>query len=287
MINRLLFPLKQLFTLSFFDSRLAALTKGKSMDNLFVKLLPSNLQYSKNDVRLTEVNGVKYQLYLNQWMEYALYFGIQTEDKAALYKLIKPDFHVIDVGVNFGETLLNIAKLTGANGHVIGFEPMPAIFKKCQDNMKLNTFANITLEPFALSDVEATVQITDPLNGNSGGTYISSAFTNSSLQVQAITLDDYLNRHSINKIDLIKIDVEGYELHVLQGAKQTLLKHKPVLYIELCDAHLKRAGNSSLALIVFLQALNYGIKKADTGETITSLNMQQYQWIDICCTPHA
>lgn len=287
MFNRLLFPLKQLCTNAFIDTKLAALTQGKSMDNIFVKLLPSNLQYSKNETRIKDVNDVKFKLHLNEWMEYALYFGIRTEDKTSLYKCVNPGQTIFDIGVNFGETILNFAKITGATGKVIGFEPMPSIYQKCLSNISLNHFHNIILEPLAVSDCNAMVGINDPLNGNSGGSYVTEHISNKSVQVQAVTLDNYMNERLISKIDLIKIDVEGYELHVLRGAKQTLLKHKPLLYIELCDAHLKRAGSSSLALIVFLQALNYVIKKADTGETITSLNMNQYQWIDILCTPHS
>jgi FkbM family methyltransferase len=265
---------------------ISKLTQNKDINNTYVKCLPSNLDYKSDAVRRKNINTITYDLHLNQWMEYALYFGIKNEDKAWLYKAIKPGFTIIDVGVNFGETLLNFAMLTGENGSVFGFEPMPYIFEKCKHNLKLNNFKNIVLENYALSDTKEVLAVTDPLNGNSGGTYVSKniAEHNQKLTISATTLDEYVIENGIGKIDFIKIDVEGYETNVIKGAIETIEKFKPLLWIEICDENLKRAHSSSTALIKLIKDLGYTIKKSDSDLLITEENIKDFQLIDVFCS---
>lgn len=279
------YKIKAIFKYWPFESIIALLTKNKDINNLFVKLLPSNLDYPKDATRRRNINGINYDLYLNQWMEYALFFGIKNEDKTMLYKKVKPGFVILDIGVNFGETLLNFAKLTGKNGKVYGFEPMPAIFKKCLNNVSLNTFNNIILENFALSETNENLVVNDPLNGNSGGTYVSKLSTNNANQITitSVTLDGYVLQNGIAQIDFIKIDVEGYETYVIKGAIETIKKFRPLLYIEVCDENLKRAGSSSVALIKLLKSLNYVIMKPDNELLITEDNIKDFNLIDVFC----
>ncbi|MEO8149871.1 MAG: FkbM family methyltransferase [Bacteroidia bacterium] len=275
--------IKKIFTLPALDRTLSHFTQKKDIDNFLVKLLPSNLDYKSNAVRRKNINGITYDLYLSQWMEYALYFGIAAEDKNALYQLVKPGMTIIDVGVNFGETLLNFSKFTGSNGQVYGFEPMPYIYQKCLHNISLNQFKNITLENLALSDQTEKLIINDPMNGNSGGTFVSRNPNPNpgKITINALTLDQYVSQHQIKNMHLIKIDVEGFETNVLRGAMQTLTNFKPILYIELSDQNLKRAGSSSIELIKLLQQHQYDISEAETQQPITPQNLSNYLHTDI------
>lgn len=279
------FKFKAIFKYWPFESIIALLTKNKDINNLFVRLLPSNLNYPKDATRRIKINGINYELYLNQWMEYALFFGIKNEDKTMLYEKVKPGFIVLDIGVNFGETLLNFAKLTGENGKVYGFEPMPAIYKKCLNNVSLNSFKNIALENFALSDTNEILVVNDPLNGNSGGTYVSKLSSDNANQItiNSVTLDAYVLQNGINHIDFIKIDVEGYETNVVKGAIETIKKFKPFIYVEVCDENLKRAGSSSMELITLLKNLNYTFKKSDNDLLINEENIMDFKLIDVFC----
>lgn len=280
------YKVKAIFKYWPFEPVIALLTKNRDINNLFVKLLPSNLDYPKAATRRRNINGINYELYLNQWMEYALFFGIKNEDKTVLYKKVKPGFVILDIGVNFGETLLNFAKLTGENGKVYGFEPMPAIYKKCLNNVSLNTFKNIVLENFALSDTNENLVVNDPLNGNSGGTYVSklSSDNTNQITINSVTLDDYVLQNGIDQIDFIKIDVEGYETNVVKGAIETIKKFRPLLYIEVCDENLKRSGSSSKELIQLLKNLNYTVKKSDTELLINEENIMDFKLIDVFCS---
>ena len=277
---------KKIFMQRPFENLIAHLTKNKDINNLFVKCLPSNLDYKPNTFRRKKIDSITYDLHLNQWMEYALFFGIKNEDKTALYNYIKPGYAIIDVGVNFGETLLNFAKLTGNSGMVYGFEPMPFSYDKCLKNVSLNNFKNIVIENMALSNTSENLVIIDPLNGNSGGTYVSrwKADDIGQIIIASIRLDEYVLQKGILKIDFVKIDVEGYETNVINGALETIKKYRPLLYIEICDENLKRAGSSSVNLIQLLKSLNYSIKKSDSELLITENNIADYKLIDVFCT---
>lgn len=276
---------KKLLTPEIIDRCLAQLSKGKTFDNFFVKLLPSNLDYKKDAIRRKNIDGITYDLYLNQWMEYALYFGIANENKKPLYDLIKPGLRVIDVGVNFGETLLNFAQLLGVDGKVYGFEPMPYIYEKCLHNVSLNKFENIIIENAALSDNNENLIINDPANGNSGGTFVSKADVNrlSEIVIKVATLDEYIAENEIKKVDVIKIDVEGFETNVIKGALKTLRRDKPAMFIEVCDENLKRGNSSAIELIQLLEALDYKLTQPLTGMKITSGNINEFSHTDVLC----
>ncbi len=277
---------KSVFMVSPFENWLSYFTRNKDIHNFFVKLLPSNLDYKSDEIRRKTVDGITYDLQLNQWMEYALFFGIKNEDKTPLYKTIQPGFLVIDIGVNFGETLLNFAKLTGSLGSVYGFEPMPFIYTKCKHNASLNNFKNIVIENRALSNSSEKLVINDPLNGNSGGTFVSKITSSSDnkITINATTLDDYANEKKFSKIDFIKIDVEGYESNVLLGALNVIKKFKPILYIEICDENLKRAGSSAIKLMELLLHYKYEVRKSDNGVLLDSNSINQYKHLDVLCT---
>ena len=132
------------------------LTNNKGYDNFFVKCIPQNYQYSKFSVRKVKRDGIWYELDLSEYMEWVIYYGLNVENRGDLYCLVKSDMVLFDVGSNVGETLLNFAKLTGENGKVYGFEPVPYSFNKCSNNISLNRFNNVSVSQIALSNKEET-----------------------------------------------------------------------------------------------------------------------------------
>ena len=87
------------------------------------------------------------------------------------------------------------------------------------------------------------------------------------------TVDDYCKENGIVKVDLVKIDTEGYELRVLKGATRLLQDSKPTLYIEVNDDNLREQGDSALAIIEFLSSLGYDrIFNTYTGEIVSANN---------------
>jgi hypothetical protein len=100
---------------------------------------------------------------------------------------------------------------------------------------------------------------------NSGGNRIINTNTTSDssgeVEITITTMDDFFEiNHPLNsKIDLVKVDIEGYEYEWLLGAEKTLSKYKPTLFIELDDNNLKQQNSSALLLVVKLKEFGYTI----------------------------
>jgi FkbM family methyltransferase len=161
---------------------------------------------------------------------------------------LKPNARtIIDIGANIGTNTIEYA--TWAD-KVISFEPTPELYKCMLKNIKLNETNDdtykwdkqggsmnrkATIETYecALGETNKTVFL-KTFENNKGKNYISTE----GIPVQVNTLDQY----NFTDVDVIKIDVEGYELFVLQGAEKTIMKYKPVIQTELHQGLFKRQG---------------------------------------------
>jgi FkbM family methyltransferase len=260
------------------DRALPFLTSGKGYTNFFVKCIPQNYQYPPRTFRKVVRHGVGYNLDISEYMEWVIYFDLNVEHRNELYPLIKPGFVIFDVGTNIGETLMSFAHLVGKGGFVYGFEPVPFTYAKCMDNLALNSFSNVKVENIALSD-RAEKLFFDPLTyNNSGGIYMRKDADQEGGMVEAITLDEFVERNSITRLDFLKIDVEGFELNVLKGAVNSCKKFRPVLFIEVNSLNLSRQGVTSKDLINLIVSYGYHIHKVDEKE-MDSTGLEHYDII--------
>jgi len=133
----------------------------------------------------------------------------------------------VDVGANLGTTVLPLAKAVGTTGQVIAFEPQPLMAQCLQTSLTLNEYFNVRVISSALADRPGWARIPAP-QVTQGGNYGAMALGSEGLQVPVMRLDDF----EISSCALLKIDVEGFEWSVVQGAQQQLLRHRPVLYLE-------------------------------------------------------
>ena len=223
---------KEIFKLPVLESLLARLTFNKNPTQLIARLPPLYRSYPKKSIRIVERNGIHYELDISDYMEWLVFYGILAEPRHALYQLLNDLDIVFDVGANIGEVTFNMAKRVGSSGQVHSFEPEPFIFSKISKNLSLNSLNNIYLNNFALGDKIEELFIKAPVENNRGGTRIQSDKTKGE-KINVSTIDLYVRESGVTKLDLIKIDVEGFELRVLIGAKEALQKFKPTLSIEL------------------------------------------------------
>ena len=163
---------------------------------------------------------------------------------------------VLDIGANIGCHTLRFAKLVGPEGRVIAFEPMEWAFSKLKRNVELNNFS-IILEKAGLSNETKTEQICFKSSWPVDHKPIPEAQMEN--LVQLTTLDDYLKGKQFKNIDMIKIDVDGYEFKVLRGAAETLKTYKPVIIMEAVARTLKRwkGGGNIEDMLLYVQGFGY------------------------------
>jgi FkbM family methyltransferase len=165
-----------------------------------------------------------------EWM--GLY---ELRKQRALRRLVAPGMTVCDIGANAGFYTLGLARLVGEHGRVLAFEPLPRNLAKIREHLSLNRVTNVTLSNCALSNVTAALQFSE---GDSDFTGRISAEAGD-LEVQAIRLDQFLAERSLSDPALLKIDVEGAEARVLQGAKELMLRAHPIIVLALHGAGQK------------------------------------------------
>ena len=143
------------------------------------------------------------------------------------------DGTVLDVGANIGISTLAFAHIA-SKGRVIAFEPSSRNFTLLLSNIEANGLTNVSAVKAALSNVESTVTLLEDPEFMAGNRMNAEAGASSgeSEDVEAVTLDAEVSRHRLQRIDLIKIDVEGHERQVLEGASSTLEKFRPPCVIE-------------------------------------------------------
>ena len=146
----------------------------------------------------------------------------------ALERLLQPGMTALDVGANLGEIALHMAARVGPTGQVHAFEPVPAVFTRLQQHITRNGLENILHpHPIALSDQTGQTEIAfaDPSADNQGLASITNLTEKAGplrTTIPTMTLDDFVAQHQIQRIDLIKIDIQGAEPRFLTGAEKTL-----------------------------------------------------------------
>lgn len=166
----------------------------------------------------------------------------------------------IDVGAQAGLYTLCAKYFPHVEFHA--FEPFKPNFHLLQKNINLNALSNVVLYDVALSneDSTSTLQICKSHNGLHTMGKVPQRFSDvSSIEVTTRTLDNLFSGDK--KISYIKIDTEGWEYFILNGAVQVLKKWKPILQLEVCDTNLAQCGLQRSTLFSFLDKLGYRLDR--------------------------
>lgn len=131
---------------------------------------------------------------------------------------------VVDVGFHFGE-FADAVLAARPSARIIGFEPAASIRRAYEDRHPLQD-DRITLEPTAVSDREGEFVFHDDASAQNSLAVIPFTERTVTYAVQTTTIDAYAARHGIRHIDMLKIDVEGYDLHVLEGSGRLLAEQE-------------------------------------------------------------
>lgn len=156
----------------------------------------------------------------------------------ALQSVVAADSICFDVGANIGLYSLGLSQLA-PRGRVYAFEPSAGAFHWLRHNLDANGVANVEAVRHAVGDRVGTISFHDVAFFTAGsftaeeGSYLGSEAVGSTLvEVPCTTLDAFVESAGVERVDVVKIDVEGAELSVLDGAKRTLAEHRPTVVME-------------------------------------------------------
>ncbi|MCF8276020.1 MAG: FkbM family methyltransferase [Flavobacteriales bacterium] len=168
--------------------------------------------------------------------------GTFHDERASLqiwYALCEHSKNIVDIGANTGVYSI-VAKSANPNSNLAAFEPIDRIFSKLEANILLNGM-NVTMEKMAASNSNGSTIIYDlPAEHHYHASLVKEEVEHHegirAVEVEVIRLDDYLVRKNWSSLDLVKIDVEGFEIEVIEGMKDALQRWQPSILIELKDA---------------------------------------------------
>lgn len=170
--------------------------------------------------------------------------------------MCRPGDCVLDIGANVGDWAMPFALRVGPSGRVLAFEPVPYLAESVAKTARVNRQDWVEVHQLALSDRDGSSDFSVE-RGNSGGSRLGQAAGDFSfISVAMRRLDSLLaERPDVDRIDFIKIDVEGHELGVLRGATATLARFRPTLVLE-CG---QETADDRKALRDLLVGLDYDI----------------------------
>ena len=158
--------------------------------------------------------------------------GVFEPHMVNLFKaLISPDDSVADIGANIGMTSILFSQLSA---EVAGFEPSPSTYNLLVKNLNQNSVENVKAVNCGIGDKKQLTTLTYSDSLRAGGfvsDQIDLGVSHTTEAVKIDRFDDIWERH-LNKLDFMKIDVEGYELNVIKGSLETIKKHKPIVALE-------------------------------------------------------
>jgi FkbM family methyltransferase len=156
------------------------------------------------------------------------------QDMAFYSKFVQSGTTVVDVGANLGFVTTMLASLVGPTGRVLSFEPARATYAKLLKTVAVNELVQVTTYNTGVGAAHETGELV-AVSGSSGNNTIVPSSVSNATQREAVNIVPLDNIEEIedNIVSLLKVDTEGYEFHVLQGATQMIARDRPVIYTEL------------------------------------------------------
>ncbi len=165
----------------------------------------------------------------------------------------------LDAGANIGVMSLVAATKVGSTGRVLAFEPHPKTRAILEKNKGLNGFEQIDIQALGLGSGNSKGTLFNE-NKNRGGASLMGYEENEEhgAEIQIVSLDEIAERLKLDKLDLVKIDIEGWEFEMLRGAESTLKQFQPTIIVEI-DLHRKLEGGTVLEMVDYLVGLGYEV----------------------------
>lgn len=249
------------------------------------------------EITRLEHNGVHFNLYIspdNGFIDKHIYlYGVyEPFILDVISKYLKKGMTFVDIGANIGQHSMYASKLVGKAGAVYSFEPIPHIYTQLIDSAESNHCENIihgSNVALGAKNKKEKFHVSDNIGGSS---LVNKEESGHEIEVEVRNGDEELE--VIPEINMIKIDVEGYEFEVLEGIQATLKKHKPILIIEYSGdfyhLHTEKHGEKILSLLSSLKYDLYDIeddmRKIDDPETFIQDIENTRKQTNLLCIPN-
>jgi FkbM family methyltransferase len=217
----------------------------------------------------TRRRGLVWHLDLREGIDFSIWLRgcFEASTIAAYRRELKPGDTVVDVGANMGAHTLEFARAVGPQGRVLACEPTAYVFARLLANLEANPGLRgqvradqvmLTAAPDA--SLPATLVSSWPLGTDPERDRTSWGHAYPTTGAQVSTMDDWLAEQGVQRVDLIKLDVEGNECAVLDGAGRILREHRPVIVCEIFARALEAAGQTVDALLDRFDAAGYRLE---------------------------
>ncbi len=215
--------------------------------------------------RIAYVHGFRINLdRTDESMSHFYIEGIQEPLETRLvYELVRPGNVVLDIGANIGYYTLLLSKLVGSEGKVYAFEPAPETYQLLKKNVRENrgnTLGQIYLNEVAASD-HAGIGKLFINEYNKGNNRLYGSEKLRSVPIKLARIDDIVPKHQ--RIDFIKMDIEGAEVLALRGMQRMIERDKPTIIMEFWPRRFPALGTTASELIATLESLGYIFEDID------------------------
>jgi FkbM family methyltransferase len=222
--------------------------------------------------------GFRWQLDLRQVIDFSIFLlgGFEPMTIKSYRRWVKPGDVVLDIGANIGAHTLPLAALVGDEGRVLAFEPTAFAFHKLQANIRLNPRFDRTIHALQVmlvadsnDSLDAEIFSSWPLTEEEGLHEHHRGQLMSTTGATSVSLDQVLKELAIDRVDFVKMDVDGHEYDVILGARESLAKFRPRVLMELAPYLFDRNPAAFDGLIECFRSLDYTLQEANSGRPMT------------------
>ena len=240
--------------------------------------------------QIVEVNGYKLNVVPNdvgissELLVFKVHEPLTTK---LISKILTKGMVCLDIGSNIGYYALLEHKIIGNTGKVIALEPSPANFEILKKNIDIQNSSNIECYNLAAGDKNGTTRFVIDKRSNGCMTVADNEepiIPGDIINVPIKRIDDFVNEIKLQKLDFLRMDVEGFEKHIFEGMKNTLSKFKPLIQIEI---HASLMGYSETEkMFQILKDIDYEVmyyipRDVDVPIIGTKKDIKQYQFDEI------
>jgi FkbM family methyltransferase len=218
-------------------------TRAACWNRLFLKKLAKDNSPDLFIIRKGPLKGSKIFTYL-AYRDGYVNGNYEPEVTAVLNRYLSKGMTMIDIGAHHGYLALLVSTLVGEEGRVFAFEPAPENISLLSKTIEINSGNSIEIVPFAASSESSKVKLSQ--SNSSTHSVLDLNDESATIEVEAVTIDSFLKESNVKRIDFVKIDVEGHEIEVLKGMKDTIKANLPMI---ICEIHNEENWHHFIAFI--------------------------------------